>query len=106
MKPVRQPADVTMAEPATPGDDIVRPAVGGFRPRGRLLTALQKYGKIFRISLTERMVYRADFLLSTFLRFLPMLTTILLWQAIFSGAGKKENGQLAGFRFHDMIAYL
>jgi ABC-2 type transport system permease protein len=76
------------------------------RPHGRLLTALQKYSKIFRISLIERMVYRADFLLSTFLRFLPMLTTILLWQAIYTGAGKQEEGQLAGWRFREMIAYL
>lgn len=76
------------------------------RPAGRLAVALQKYGKIFRISLTERMVYRADFLLSTFLRFLPMLTTILLWSAIYTGAGKEEHGRVAGYLYDQMIAYL
>jgi ABC-2 type transport system permease protein len=64
---------------------------------------LRKYSRIFRASLIERMVYRADFLLGTVLRFLPMITTILLWQAIYEGSGKDE---LAGFSFHEMIAYL
>ena len=40
---------------------------------------------IFRVSLSERMTYRGDFLLGTILRFLPMVTTILLWQAIYTG---------------------
>jgi ABC-2 type transport system permease protein len=76
------------------------------RSSSRLVAALAKYGKIFRISLTERMVYRADFLLSTFLRFLPVLTTILLWQAIYAGAEKEGNKELAGFHFREMVAYL
>ena len=45
-------------------------------------------------SFAERMTYRGDFLLGTLLRFLPMVTTILLWQAIYKGSGKTE---LAGF---------
>jgi len=66
-------------------------------------TPLRKYWRIFRISLTERMVYRTDFLLGTFLRFLPMLTTILLWHAIFEGSGQQE---LSGFDLQQMVAYL
>jgi ABC-2 type transport system permease protein len=66
-------------------------------------TALRKYSKIFRVSLVERMVYRIDFLLGTVLRFLPMVATILLWQAIFEGSGR---GELGGFRRNEMIAYL
>jgi ABC-2 type transport system permease protein len=62
-----------------------------------------KYLRIFRVSLIERLVYRGDFFLSTIFRFLPMVTTILLWQAIFAGAGKPE---LAGYNLHEMIAYL
>jgi ABC-2 type transport system permease protein len=70
--------------------------------------ALAKYWRIFRVSLIERLVYRGDFFLSTVLRFLPMLTTILLWEAIFAGARDPEGGktQLAGFTLHQMIAYL
>jgi ABC-2 type transport system permease protein len=64
---------------------------------------LLKYARIFRISLIERMVYRGDFLLGTFLRFLPMLTTILLWDAIYAGSNKASLG---GYRLNDMISYL
>ena len=51
------------------------------------------------------MTYRGDFLLGTILRFLPMVTTILLWQAIYDGSGGRDR-ELAGFRYHEMIAYL
>src|SRR5260370_23672198 len=56
-----------------------------------------------RGSLGGRMAYRGDFLLGTLMRFLPILTTILLWQAIYAGAGQS---QLNGFRYREMIAYL
>ncbi len=64
-----------------------------------------KYLAIFRVSLAERMTYRGDFFLATVFRFLPMVTTILLWQAIYEGAGKMQS-EMAGFRYRDMIAYL
>jgi ABC-2 type transport system permease protein len=67
---------------------------------------LRKYAKIFRVSLIERLTYRADFILSTFLRFLPMLTTILLWTAIFTGAGADQGGQINGFSLRQTVAYL
>jgi ABC-2 type transport system permease protein len=75
------------------------------RPPGlvRRRNPLAKYAKIFRISLVERMVYRIDFFLGTLLRFLPVVTTILLWEAIFAGSGQTK---LSGFNRHDMIAYL
>ena len=69
-----------------------------------IAVSLKKYWKILRISLVERMVYRADFLLSTVLRFLPVVTTILLWQAVYAGAG--PDADLEGYRLNDMIAYL
>jgi ABC-2 type transport system permease protein len=70
--------------------------------RGPLGTS-QKYANIFRASLKERMAYRGDFLLGTILRFLPMITTILLWKAIYKGSGKTE---MEGFGYTEMIAYL
>ena len=69
----------------------------------RAAAKLRKYLRIYRVSLTERLVYRGDFFLSTILRFLPMVTTILLWQAIFAGA---EEDTIAGFSQRQMIAYL
>jgi ABC-2 type transport system permease protein len=73
---------------------------------------LKKYYAIFRASLAERMTYRGDFLLGTLLRFLPMVTTILLWQAIYAGPkvevqSDASGGQeIATFTFNEMVAYL
>jgi ABC-2 type transport system permease protein len=65
---------------------------------------LRKYLMIFRVSLTERLAYRADFFLSTVLRFLPMLTTILLWTAIYGD--RPPDAQIGRFTRDEMIAYL
>src|SRR5437016_2649666 len=65
---------------------------------------LSKYWRIFRISLIERMVYRGDFLLGTVLRFLPLVTTILLWFAVYGDDAPDK--QLAGYSRDDMVAYL
>jgi ABC-2 type transport system permease protein len=66
-----------------------------------------KYLSIFRVSLKERMTYRGDFLLGTILRFLPMVTTILLWHAIYTGSGQTKLGNAdVKFDYKEMIAYL
>jgi len=73
----------------------------------RHLQVLRKYWNICRVSLIERLTYRADFFLATILRFLPMLTTILLWQAVYAGANATSGQQqLSGFTFDEMVAYL
>jgi ABC-2 type transport system permease protein len=72
------------------------------RPHG-LLATLRKYLNIYRASLVERLAYRGDFLLGTVLRFLPVATTILLWEAVYAGANTDD---LAGFSRRQMIAYL
>jgi ABC-2 type transport system permease protein len=77
------------------------------RPANRPVRVLRKYWNICRISLIERLTYRADFFLATLLRFLPMLTTILLWQAVYAGAdATKGQTELSGFTFSEMVAYL
>src|SRR5438128_11866099 len=68
-----------------------------------LFAGVRKYLKILRISLVERMVYRADFLVSTVLRFLPLVTTVLLWEAVYASS---EQDELAGYTRNQMIAYL
>jgi ABC-2 type transport system permease protein len=68
---------------------------------------LHKYWNIYRVSLIERLAYRGDFLLGTILRFLPMVTTILLWDAVFRSADHKELGSgPARYTYSQMIAYL
>src|SRR5579875_1123246 len=69
----------------------------------RIGRILRKYVNIFRVSLIERTAYRGDFLLGTILRFFPVVTTILLWTAVFKGAGQPR---IAGFSEQHMIAYL
>lgn len=91
----------------TSPDAALAPAA--FRPSRGPLGIVRKYSKILRASLVERMTYRVDFILGTFFRFLPILTTILLWRAIYSGAsgGRGPNGSvLSGFTYREMIAYL
>lgn len=63
---------------------------------------MRKYWVVFRVALSERLVYRADFFLSTFLRFIPIVTTILLWRAVFDGAGTDRVGDL---EYEQMVGY-
>jgi ABC-2 type transport system permease protein len=100
-----RPPDVVAPPPASPRPAIVaEPAPARSVPRGPLATA-RKYNRIFRASLVERMTYRGDFLLGTLLRFLPMITTILLWKAVYDGT-RKPDPVIDGFRYREMIAYL
>jgi ABC-2 type transport system permease protein len=73
----------------------------GMAPVAR--SAFFKYWKILRISLVERLVYRADFFVSTIFRFLPLVTSFLLWEAVYDGTGQED---ISGFSRRQMIAYL
>lgn len=77
--------------------------VDGTTMTSQVWRSLRKYANIFRVSLIERTTYRGDFLLGTILRFFPVITTILLWQAVFKGTQRKS---IAGFSENRMIAYL
>lgn len=76
---------------------------------------------LFRVSLEERLVYRGDFAFGTLMRFLPIITQIYLWWAIFEAVagGQATQSQQAtqgseninqitieNYSLHDMIAYL
>ena len=61
---------------------------------------------ILRISFQERLVYRGDFVLGSLMRFLPIITQIFLWAAVFSAIPKPEGSrEIAGYSFHGMVAY-
>ena len=62
---------------------------------------------ILRISIEERLVYRGDFALGTLMRFLPIVTQVFLWGAIFSALGSAGDGKetIVGYSYHDFIAY-
>lgn len=57
---------------------------------------------ILRIALSERLVYRGDFALGTLMRFLPIVTQIFLWFAVFQARGQQPVG---GYRYEDFVAY-
>jgi len=52
-------------------------------------------------------VYRGDFALGTLMRFLPIVTQIFLWRAVFAAIESTAQPQqtVAGYHFGDMIAY-
>lgn len=56
---------------------------------------------VLRIALEERLAYRGDFALGTLMRFLPIITQIFLWWAVFDAI----SGKLVGYSFEDMVAY-
>jgi ABC-2 type transport system permease protein len=68
---------------------------------------------ILRISLEERLVYRGDFALGTLMRFLPIVTQVFLWKAIFEAiqfsrgesASATGGDAIAGYSYQDFIAY-
>ena len=51
---------------------------------------------ILRTSLAERLAYRGDFALGTLMRFLPIITQIFLWWAIFDSVGVGGSSRLSG----------
>jgi viologen exporter family transport system permease protein len=67
-----------------------------------MLARAQTWWTILRICLEERLVYRGDFALGTLMRFLPIVTQIFLWTAVFAAAG---SGRIVGYSSQDIIAY-
>jgi ABC-2 type transport system permease protein len=65
----------------------------------------QTWWTILRISLEERLVYRGDFALGTLMRFLPLVTQVFLWGAIFDSVASGGSSTVAGYHYNEMIAY-
>jgi len=72
-----------------------------------MLARVQTWWTILRICIEERLAYRGDFWLGTLMRFLPIVTQIFLWGAVFAGmaaaGGSKER--IAGYSYEDFVAY-
>jgi len=75
--------------------------------KNTLRDSLQTRWMILRISLAERLAYRGDFVLGTLMRFLPIITQIFLWWAIFQSLNPKDPNaaRLADYSFQDIVAY-
>jgi ABC-2 type transport system permease protein len=57
---------------------------------------------VLRICIEERLVYRGDFMLGTLMRFLPLVTQVFLWSAVFAATRGKD---IAGYSYRDFVAY-
>ncbi|TWT75371.1 ABC transporter permease [Allorhodopirellula solitaria] len=79
---------------------------------------MRTWSMIFNTAFSERLAYRGDFALGTLMRFLPIITQIFLWWAIFDSI--KHNGvvnpgdstgdasepvRIGGYGFREMVAY-
>ena len=67
-----------------------------------MLAQVTTWWTILRICLEERLVYRGDFALGTLMRFLPIVTQVFLWAAVFEAA---RTTTIAGYSETQMIAY-
>jgi ABC-2 type transport system permease protein len=56
---------------------------------------------ILRTCVEERLVYRADFAFATLVRFLPIVTQIFLWGAIYG----ETHQELNTYTYANMVAY-
>jgi ABC-2 type transport system permease protein len=76
-------------------------ALQAARPAGPL-QGLRTWWTMLKICLEERLVYRGDFALGTLMRFLPIVTQVFLWTAVF---GATSRGDIAGYTRNDIVAY-
>src|SRR5688500_12185158 len=57
---------------------------------------------ILRTCIEERLVYRGAFAFATLVRFLPIVTQIFLWRAIFA---HRPDDPINGYTYANMVAY-
>ena len=60
---------------------------------------------ILKTSIEERLVYRADFAFATLIRFLPIVTQIFLWGAIYAVGTQDAHEKMNGYSYGNMVAY-
>jgi ABC-2 type transport system permease protein len=70
--------------------------------RPGMLHGLRVWWTMLAISLEERLAYRGDFMLGTAMRFLPIVTQVFLWTAVFAATSRAN---IAGYSRNDIVAY-
>ena len=71
-------------------------------PTRRPFAGLRTWLTMLAICLEERLAYRGDFILGTAMRFLPIVTQVFLWTAVFAATSRPD---IAGYSRNDIIAY-
>lgn len=72
------------------------------RAAASLFPGLRAWWTMLVISLEERLAYRGDFILGTAMRFLPIVTQVFLWTAVFAATTRSD---IAGYSRTDIVAY-
>lgn len=57
---------------------------------------------VLRTAIEERLAYRGDFVFSTLVRFLPIVTQLFMWNSIYGG---DTTEQMRGYSYPDMVSY-
>lgn len=68
-------------------------------------TGLRVKWCILKTSIAERLTYRADFAFATLVRFLPIITQVFLWGAIYQAQGPGDQKTINSYTYGDMVAY-
>jgi len=70
-----------------------------------MVESLRANWVILRTCIQERLTYRADFAFATFIRFLPIVTQVFLWGAIYKAGTGDEHQELNSYTYANMVAY-
>lgn len=70
-----------------------------------MLAGMRVHWIVLKTSIEERFVYRGDFALATLVRFLPIVTQIFLWSAIYAVGTAHSHEKLNGYRYGEMVSY-
>lgn len=68
-----------------------------------IMVSMIKFWQVVRLVFLERMAYRTNLFLEVFAGILASVIVVVLWSAIFRGAGTTELG---GYRLPEMVTYL
>ena len=68
----------------------------------RPFAGLRTWCTMLAICLEERLAYRGDFIIGTLMRFLPIVTQVFLWTAVFNATSRTD---IAGYSRNDIVAY-
>lgn len=66
-----------------------------------MLARLRVNWVILKTCFEERLMYRADFAFATLVRFLPIVTQVFLWGAVYGS----ENEEINSYTYANMVAY-
>ena len=65
-------------------------------------SGVRSWWRMLVICLEERLAYRTDFALGTVMRFLPIVTQVFLWTAVFAASSRTD---IAGYSRDNIVAY-